>query len=231
MDSFGRAVEIIWFILAPPGCRRVHSDSLSSLGRALCVVVFIRVRWVHSGRPCASSGSFGLVGFILVRPSRGRDCLVSSGSFGRALGDVVFIGFIRAHRGVHSGSLGLFGSALAIVVFIWLVGFIRARCGGRCVHSGVPPWMHSISPWGSSGSCGFFLARPGVHLGSLGLFRRALGVVLFNLGVIGFIRSRPGGGRVYFSSLGLFGRALGDVIFIRASPSGRWVHWCSLGSF
>ena len=51
------------------------------------VVGFIRGRWVYSGAPWGSSGSFGIVGFIRVFP--GGRC-------------------------VHSRSLGSFRCALAV---------------------------------------------------------------------------------------------------------------------
>ena len=50
--SFG----FVGFIWARPGGRRVHSGSLGSFGRTLCVVRFIRARWVDSGVPLVSSG-------------------------------------------------------------------------------------------------------------------------------------------------------------------------------
>ena len=49
-----------------PGGRWVLARSLGSLGSAL-EVGFIRVRWVHSGAPWESLGSFGIVAFTQVR--------------------------------------------------------------------------------------------------------------------------------------------------------------------
>ena len=56
------------FILARTGGRQVHSGWLFSFGRALGVVWFIHVRWVHSCALCRLSGSFGLVGFTRAHP-------------------------------------------------------------------------------------------------------------------------------------------------------------------
>ena len=104
LGSFG----VVGFTQVRPRCRRVHSESLGSLGCALgiarvhswsfglcgCamgVVVFSRGLWVV--RPRWSWGSFGFVRFARVRP---------------------------AGQQVHSGSLGSLGSALGVVGFIWV---------------------------------------------------------------------------------------------------------------
>ena len=63
LGSFGRALEVI---RARPGGRRGHSGSLVSFVGALDIVLF---RWVHSGAPWGSSGSFGFVGALLRGPS------------------------------------------------------------------------------------------------------------------------------------------------------------------
>ena len=87
-------------------------------------------------------------------------------------------------------------------------GFIRVRPGGRLVHMG---WLGSFGR-----ALGVIWARRGCHFGaSLLSLGRALRVV----GFVGFIR---GSRRV---SLGSFGRAQGGVVFIKARPGG------SLGSF
>ena len=139
-------VGFVEFIRALPGGRRVHPCSLGSLGRALEVVGFIRVRNVHYGAPWGSLGSFGLVGFIQARHRRGRIHSGSLGSFGRAHGVVRFIrihsglfGFIRACPGL--GSLGSLRRALGVL------GFLLARPGDR--------WVYSGTPNGSSGYFGF----------------------------------------------------------------------------
>ena len=49
------------------------------------VVGFILVRFVHSGAPWASQGSFGFVGFIRARLMGGRVYKGSLGLFGRSL--------------------------------------------------------------------------------------------------------------------------------------------------
>ena len=190
------------------GCHGVHS-ALNSFGCTLGVIGFIRGRWVHSGVPWGSSGSFRIVRFIRVHPAvfrvySGRYVHSgapwgSSGSFGvvrfirvrpgglrfqsGSLGSFrctrVVIGFIWGCR-VHSRSLGTFGCALPVIGFI---EYIR----GVCIHPGAP-WVSSVS-----------------------------------LGVAGFIRVRPRGHRVRLGSLGTFRCAVGVVMFIR----GRWAHSCT----
>ena len=64
-------VEFVGLILELPGRGRVHSDSLGAFRRALGVVGFIRVRWVHS-RAWEPLGLFGIVWFILARPGGPR---------------------------------------------------------------------------------------------------------------------------------------------------------------
>ena len=56
------------FIRARTGGRQVNSGSLSIFGRALGVIGFIVVSWIHSGAPCGSSGSFAFVRFLRGRP-------------------------------------------------------------------------------------------------------------------------------------------------------------------
>ena len=114
------------------------------------VVLIIRVlracpggRWVHSGSPWGSSGSFEFVRFVRARLGSCRVHLDSWGSFKR---DMRVVGFIQVHsdsfrfiqvhwvrlggRLVHSDSLGSLGRALDVV---W---FIRRCTAGRPVHSG-----------------------------------------------------------------------------------------------
>ena len=110
--------------------------------------------------------SMGVVGVILVHlfhsgrldHSRSWGPRVHSSSFGRALGVVCFIRVRCVHLGAEWGSFG----------------FIRVRLGGRRVHLGL--FGHAV------GVAGFIRSRPGcrlVHSGSLGLFKRALAVVVF----------------------------------------------------
>ena len=202
--------------------RWVHSGapwgSFGSFGQALGVVGLIGVRWVHSCAAWLSSGSFGFVGFTRARPGVGRVYL------GAPWGSLC--SFWRPLR--SAGLFALYGRTLEDVVFFrvrsvhlgapWGVGcdwFIRARPSGRLVH-----WrVH----WGSFGLLvfvGFINARRRdgrVHLGSLSSVRHALVVVQF-------IRARPCG---QSGPLGLFGQALGIVAFIRV----RWVHSSALGGF
>ena len=92
-------------ILARPAGRRGHSSSLISFGRALGLVGFISVRWVHTGAPWVSAGSFGFVGIIWALPWGRRVHSGSLGSYwGSALGSLGFVRFIRAlpvDRRVH----------------------------------------------------------------------------------------------------------------------------------
>ena len=141
----------VGFILLRPGGRRVHWESLGSIGKlfvcALVVVGFIRGRSIHSGAQWVSLRLFGDVGFIQVRP-----------------GGHWVVGFIQVSAGgcrVHSGSLGSFRCTLGIVGFIW----------GRWVQLGAPfelsgtlgsslgvvvfirgRWVLSSVLWGSLGS-------------------------------------------------------------------------------
>ena len=57
--------RLVGLVRALPGCRRVLSCSLGSLRRALGVVGFIRVGWVHSGAQWGTSDS--VVRFIRAR--------------------------------------------------------------------------------------------------------------------------------------------------------------------
>ena len=66
--SFGYTLRLVRFTQVCPGGRGVHAGSLSSFGCALVIDGFIRGRWVHSGAPCVSSGSFGDEPNIRVRP-------------------------------------------------------------------------------------------------------------------------------------------------------------------
>ena len=61
------------------------------------VVGVILVRWIYSGAPCGSSGSFGFVAYIRPRPGGRR---IHSGSFVRALG---VVGFILIHSYAVAG--------------------------------------------------------------------------------------------------------------------------------
>ena len=120
-----------------------------------------RGRWVRSRAPLGSLILSGVVEFTRVRPKCRWVYLGSLGSLTRALG---VVGFIRGRwiywraplwSLVYPGSLGLLGCAFGIIRFIqcsWVnsrasksslgssavVGFTRARHGGRWVHSRAP---------------------------------------------------------------------------------------------
>ena len=119
-------------------CRRVHSRSFGSFGRALGVAGFIWFRLLHLGAPLGLSCSIRFVCFIRARPG-GR--LVHSCSFGcfRPLsGSFAFDWFIRAnHWGgwVHSVSFIYSGVPLWSSVSFGFFCFIRTRLGGDRVHS------------------------------------------------------------------------------------------------
>ena len=128
LGSFG----FVWYILACPGGRWVHSGSFS---RALDVAEFIRA-------PCEP---FAFAWFVGARPG----CrLAHSGAPCEWLGSFAFVWFIREHplyRWVRTGSFGSFGRTLGVGSFMCVVGFIRAfvwynraRIGSRLVHSGTP---------------------------------------------------------------------------------------------
>ena len=118
-----------------PRCRWVNPGSLDSLGFDLGVVMFIRVRWIHSCESRGSLGSFvcalGVIGFI-----RGRwfhSCvpwgwLGSPGFVGfpsvlpgdRCVNRVVVFNRVRPEGlWVHPGWLGSLGCVLDVVGFIW----------------------------------------------------------------------------------------------------------------
>ena len=118
-------------------------------------------------------------------------------------------GFIRTCSGgrwFHSGSLGSLGYALGS---FRVVGFIRYRPGGRCIHFGgaiggvVLSWVHSGAPWSHR-----------VRLGLLGSFRHPLCVVVF-------IRAHPGGPSVNLGTLWGSTVSFGVVVFI---PECSYVH-------
>ena len=226
-----RALGIVGFIRARPGGRFVHLGSLGSFGRGLEVVGIIHERpesrSVHSG---AFFRWFGLVGFIR---GRHRSRSVHSGAH---LGSFGIVGFIRewpARGYVHFCWLGSFGGVQGVDVFI------LARPWGRSVHLSVPLglWVHSgallcrcvISgvPCQSLGSLWFvaFIRARRIHLGT---FLRAPTVVGF-IGMVGFIRARPGGGSVYLSTLWRSSVSFGFVGFIRARRGGHRVHFGSFG--
>ena len=138
----------VGFVRKRPWGRRYNWHSLGSLGYALCVDRYIRVRLVHSGAPRVSSGSFGcalLVISLIQFPPAPRGL---SGSFG-------FVAFMRARPGgrrVHSCLSGSFAHSLGESCSFVFVGFIRACPGGS--------WVHSVTLWGLSGSFGFVQACP-----------------------------------------------------------------------
>ena len=129
--------------------------------------------------------------------------------------------------GLSVSSLGEFWHVLGVV------GFIQVRR------------VDLASPLVLSGPFGFvglIRARPGGHLGSLGLFGRALGVVVFirarpecrlgsflsALAVVGFLRALPR--FVGFIQL-RWGAPWMVVGFIQARPAFRWVRSVSLGPY
>ena len=141
-------------------------------------------------------------------------------SFRRALG---VVGFLQV-RLIH------FGSALNVV------GFLRVRL------------VHSSLTWGSLGSFGFILSRPGdcwVHSGApcetlcsfaFAWFIRAdagcrLAHSVEPCDLFGFVRTRPWGLSVHFRSFGAIGRALGVVGFIRVGLVHSGAPSVSLGSY
>ena len=154
-----------------PGCRRVQSGSLSSLGCALGAVRFILVRYAHWGTPWQLSGSSGVAVPAAVRPGS---------------------------RQVHRDSLGSLECNLGEDWFIQVLWDQWDTPSVPSCPSGAP-WMSSGSSvvagfnggalWGSSGSSGVagltevHPAGRWVHQGSL----HSLGCAL---GVVGFIRVR-----------------------------------------
>ena len=82
------------------------------------VVVFIRVRWVHSGAPWWSSGSFGFDELIRARPV--ASVVHADAPWGRWVDS--------SAPWVHLGWLGSFGCAVGVA------GFIQARPWSRLVH-------------------------------------------------------------------------------------------------
>ena len=170
LRTFGRSLWVIvfirvrWVYLGAPWVSSCTYGYLWFIRALPGVVVYIRVLWVHSG---ATGRSFGFVGFVPARPGGRRVYSRSLGSFRLALrvvGFIRFVGFSRARRECHLVSLDVLGRALGVL------GFIRARRGGGRVHSGRLDsfwramgvvgfiwvrWVHSGTPWGSSGYFGF----------------------------------------------------------------------------
>ena len=101
------ASGVTGFIRVRPEGRRVHPESLLSLGYALVVVGFILGRWVHWGAPLESSYSSGFAGFTGVCLGCCLAHAESLGSFAYALGVVVFIPV----------SMGSLGCSLGVVEF------------------------------------------------------------------------------------------------------------------
>ena len=119
--SLGTSAVVVFTLVCPWG-RWVHQGSLDSLVFALWVVVFIRLRWVHSqdvrfirGRwvhlrsHCVSLGSSRVVTFTRVRLWGGWIHPGSLGSLGFVLGVVGFIRGCWVHSGSPLGSMGLSG--------------------------------------------------------------------------------------------------------------------------
>ena len=203
-------------------CRWFHPVSFGTLGCAVNVVLFIRIR-------CGSLGSSRVVGFTRVCP--GGRCVHPwwLGSLGCALGVVGFIRGRLVHSGAPWGSLGSSGSvwfARERPVWRWVhavhsrslgslgcvmgvVGLIR----GRCVHGGAPLGSSCVVGFTRVYLCSSRVVRfirvcprgRWVHPGRLG-------------SLVGFIRGgtrvRPGGRLFHPGWLGSPGSALGVVGFI-----------------
>ena len=130
LGSFESALGVVGFVHV----RSVHS----AVGRRVHLGSLGGCRWIDSGAPCISSGSFR---FNRARTGRRRVHSDTLCSFGRTLGVVGFVGFIRASPvccWVRSVSFVSFARPLQVVSFIFLdsfgralrfVGFIRARVG------------------------------------------------------------------------------------------------------
>ena len=96
------------------------------------VVGFIRGRWINSGAPCESLGSFGNVWFIWVLPGGHWVHFGTLDSFGCALSLFGVVGFIRVclrHCRVHSGVR--FRLLVCTLVVVGFVGFIWVRSEGH----------------------------------------------------------------------------------------------------
>ena len=246
-----------------PRCRRVHSFFGGSIRRVVGVAGFIPVRWFRLGAPWGSSdslSSFGravaVVGFIRSCPCghwfRSGSPWRSSGFFSLVLFGCTPFEFMSVRQGgrrVHSGSLGSFMGAMAVVGFRWVnagawsdsfgfVGLIRTHPEDRRVHSG---WLGSSG--GSLGVVGFVgsLERA---MESFGFVKARPWVVVFiwvrwahscapweysgSFRFVASIRSRLAGRRVHSGVLGSLGAL---VWFFQV----RWVHsaapWGSSGSF
>ena len=118
-----RSSGIIGFTPACPTCRWFQPVSLDLLAHALCVVRFIRDRWVNSRRH----------GVLWVNRGRSRALRVFSFIWGR---------WVRLRipgvRCDHPGSLDSLALGLRVDGFILDVdGFLRGR------------WVHSCAHWGS----------------------------------------------------------------------------------
>ena len=110
------------------------------------------------------------------------------------------VGFIRARPGGRRVHPVAFGSALEIV------GFIRDR------------WVSWSAPWGSScssGVAGFAGVRPWVRVVYPGLLLSLGWTLAGSFVVVGYIPVRPGGRRVHPVWLGSLRRALVVLGFIR----------------
>ena len=176
---------IVGYIRARPGG---DSGSLGSFQRAMGVVGFFRVHWVHSGVPWGSSSSFRFIGFICSAPGcrwvhSGATC-VSIGSFGPRLGMVGFICVRWVHSGESLGSLCSFVCALGADEFIW------ARPWGRRVHFG--SFQRALAV-----VCSFVRAL--VVVGFIRVRNILSGALLGSwcaFGMVAYIRARPWSGRV-----------------------------------
>ena len=153
--SFGRTLGVVGFIRVHSGASWRSSGSFGNVRLILARTGVNGFIWVGLGATWGSSGSFAFVGFIHARSRSCRVHLGSSGSLGSALGVLVFIrsdapwecsgsfgfvGVIRSRPVIRRIISGLIGSirthAWRGPVHCCSFGLIRARLGGRTVHSG-----------------------------------------------------------------------------------------------
>ena len=118
------------------GGRRVHPESLGSLGYALGFLRFIQGGWVHQVEPWWSSDTSGAAEFIRVRPGTRRVHPEPLRSFKCAL---VVVGFIRGHWGAQWASSGSSCVAGYIGVRIEARPLFLDSLGGR--------WVRAVVHW------------------------------------------------------------------------------------
>ena len=150
--TFPCALGVVWCSASIPLCPVARRVSLCPV-HSVRVVVFVRMRSVHSRAPSGSSGSIVCVRSIPVRPVslRFRSCVFGPFLFA--------VGFVQVL--LSSGTFG----------------YIPVRTGCRRVRS-----VYSRASWGPSGSVQSIPVHPGgclLCLGAFGTFPCAQGVVLF----------------------------------------------------